>query len=277
MTEADWMAMPAGLHLPLEFLDESGLATDRKLSLLACACCRRAWDWLVDPRSRGVLECVERFADGRVGRAEVEEAAAGAWRVARELDARADAERDEETFHRLRSLADVALLAWEAAYVVRRAESGQPDRRFEAETPAEAVSGYMPDLADYAASLVDFARAVARRAGAAEAEADSVQASEEKAQWHLLHDLFGNPFRPAPSDASWRSPGVVALASEIYDRHTFGDLPMLARALQEAGCVQEEFLGHLRSAGMHARGCWALDLVLGKEQAGRCEIFRRSL
>jgi hypothetical protein len=54
----------AGLYLPLEFLDESGLASDRKLSLLACACCRRPWDWLVDPRSRGVLECVERFAAG---------------------------------------------------------------------------------------------------------------------------------------------------------------------------------------------------------------------
>lgn len=111
----------------------------------------------------------------------------------------------------------------------------------------------------------------------------------------LLRDVVGNPFRPVPT--VWATvdegPGywaqhnerkrAVVLARGIYDERRFGDLPVLADALEEAGCDNEFVLSHLRGLelvpdaempnkyrwaklrGPHVRGCWALDLVLGLE------------
>jgi hypothetical protein len=81
----------------------------------------------------------------------------------------------------------------------------------------------------------------------------------------LLRDVFGNPFRPVALDAYWLEPKVVALAQEIYDHRAFDRLPALAFALEEAGCTNAEILAHCRGPGPHVRGCWVLDLVLGKE------------
>lgn len=124
----------------------------------------------------------------------------------------------------------------------------------------------------------------------------------------LLRCLIGKPFRPVPSLANyheftveWRKREITAIARTIYDERRFGDLPILADALEEAGCPPDEkcpacygsgrtiwqadtprpdtphalcggtgrlpnpLLAHLRGPGPHARGCWALDLVLGKE------------
>jgi hypothetical protein len=57
----------------------------------------------------------------------------------------------------------------------------------------------------------------------------------------------------------------VTIASDIYRDGKFNDLPILADALEDAGCTDADLLGHLRSPGPHVRGCWAVDLVLGKE------------
>jgi hypothetical protein len=83
----------------------------------------------------------------------------------------------------------------------------------------------------------------------------------------LLRDLAGNPFRPVTARASWlhRNDGAVAhLARVIYDERRFEDLAVLADALEDAGCAHAELLAHCRSGGEHVRGCWALDLLLGK-------------
>jgi hypothetical protein len=83
----------------------------------------------------------------------------------------------------------------------------------------------------------------------------------------LLRDVFGNPFRGVPDRADCRAFGdaaVQALAGAVYEDGDFGSLPVLADALEDAGCAEPELLAHLRSAGPHARGCWALDAVLGK-------------
>ena len=53
------------------------------------------------------------------------------------------------------------------------------------------------------------------------------------------------------------------LARETYDDRAFHRLPILADALEDAGCDDEAILGHLRSHGPHVRGCWAVDLCLG--------------
>lgn len=81
----------------------------------------------------------------------------------------------------------------------------------------------------------------------------------------LLREIIGNPFRPISLDASWLMPNVVALAKAIYNDRAFDRMPTLADALHDAGCDSAEILAHLRGPGPHVRGCWSLDLILGKE------------
>jgi hypothetical protein len=81
----------------------------------------------------------------------------------------------------------------------------------------------------------------------------------------LLRDVFGNPFRPVTADPAWLSSTVTAMARGIYADRAFDRLPILADALQDAGCDHEDVLAHCRGPGPHARGCWVVDLALGKE------------
>ena len=81
----------------------------------------------------------------------------------------------------------------------------------------------------------------------------------------LLRDVFGNPFRPVAFDPSWRTSNAVALAQTMYDARNFHAMPILADALQDAGCEDAAILDHCRDANaIHVRGCWVVDLVLGK-------------
>jgi hypothetical protein len=81
----------------------------------------------------------------------------------------------------------------------------------------------------------------------------------------LLHCIAGNPFRPINLDTTWLTPAVKVLAQSIYDDRTFERLPDLADELEKSGCDNQEVLGHCRGPGPHVRGCWLVDLVLGKE------------
>jgi hypothetical protein len=81
----------------------------------------------------------------------------------------------------------------------------------------------------------------------------------------LLRDLFVDPFRPVAFDPRWRTADVVGMARGIYEERAFDRLPILADALMDAGCEDAAILGHCRSTGPHVRGCWVVDLVLGKE------------
>jgi hypothetical protein len=84
----------------------------------------------------------------------------------------------------------------------------------------------------------------------------------------LLRDVIGNPFRPPaaldPAWLSWNGGLAVRLARSIYDERDFARLPVLGDALEEAGCTAQDVLAHCRSPGEHARGCWAVDWVLGR-------------
>jgi len=80
----------------------------------------------------------------------------------------------------------------------------------------------------------------------------------------LLRDIFGNPFRPVTVDPAWQTATVVALAEAIYADRAFDRLPILADALEEAGCLNGDLLNHCRQPGEHVRGCWAVDLLLSK-------------
>ena len=84
-------------------------------------------------------------------------------------------------------------------------------------------------------------------------------------QADVIRDIFGNPFQPITWHPSWRTSTVVTIAKTMYDSRDFSPMPLLADALQDAGCENEDILNHCRSGGPHVRGCWVVDLVLGKE------------
>jgi hypothetical protein len=87
---------------------------------------------------------------------------------------------------------------------------------------------------------------------------------EEASQVAAIRCVFGDQFRPVAVDPVWLTSTVLAMARQVYDSREFGVLPILADALQDAGCGDEELLAHCRREESHVKGCWALDLVLGK-------------
>lgn len=80
----------------------------------------------------------------------------------------------------------------------------------------------------------------------------------------LLRDIF-NPFCPIVFDPSWRTDTALSLARQMYESRDFSAMPVLADALQDAGCDSDGILNHCRSDGVHVRGCWVIDLALGKK------------
>jgi hypothetical protein len=110
-------------------------------------------------------------------------------------------------------------------------------------------------------------RCVEEAAWAADWSGLSSKRKEGLAQCHLLRDVAGNPFRPATVDPSvprWKNGLLAGMAQAIYDEKRFGDLPILADALEEAGCDNADILGHCRGPGPHCRGCFVVDALLGK-------------
>ena len=87
---------------------------------------------------------------------------------------------------------------------------------------------------------------------------------EAMQQTILARDIFGNPYRPVTVDPAWLTSTVVALAEGIYTDGAFDRLPILADALEEAGCGDPGVLSHCRGGGQHVRGCWVVDMVLKK-------------
>jgi hypothetical protein len=94
-------------------------------------------------------------------------------------------------------------------------------------------------------------------------------AAESEAQSAAIRDLFGPlPCRTLTADPSWlrwHDGLAVSMARRMYDSRDFSDMPVLADALEEAGCQDQDILGHCRSGGEHVIGCWVVDLLLGKE------------
>jgi hypothetical protein len=226
MTEAEWLV---GTD-PRPLLDElPGRRSSRKLRLLVCACCRRVWELLTDLRSQQAVELAERYADGLAKRATLVAGQRGAHAAYQ----RARTARGPHAFRQF-GAAHLALQA--TALRVRF------------------------DPRDH-----EFLRGAKQRK----------EKTERTARSHLIRDLFGNPFHPvsiAPSWLAWHNAAIPTIAQTIYEVR---DLPsghldhcrlrILADALEEAGCDNRDILGHCRSGGVHVRGCWVVDVLLGKE------------
>jgi len=98
-----------------------------------------------------------------------------------------------------------------------------------------------------------------------EAAEASGSPGEQEAQCELLRCLFGGSLHSPPIEPPWRTPTVKGLAEGIYKDGAFDRLPLLADALQAAGCDDPAILGHCRLVRTHAKGCWVVDLVLEME------------
>jgi hypothetical protein len=246
MTEAEWLAATDPLPM-LAALRAAGQAGDRKLRLFAAACCRRVWYLMDDRRSQRAVEVAERFADSLASEAEREGAESDAEVVRRvAYDPRSECVERPEEF---------------AAWAAHAAADRSADEA--ARSAAEYVAGVL------------FSERW-RQAGAAP-DCSACEAGERAAQGTLLRDVFGPlPFRGVrldPAWLAWNSGTVVRLAAAAYEERSLpagtldvARLGVLADALEEAGCDDGEILGHLREqGGAHVRGCWAADLLLGKE------------
>jgi hypothetical protein len=232
MDEVEWLTYTDPGPM-LDYLQ--GRASDRKLRLFAVACCRRIWPLITESHCQEAVEVAERFADGLVT-AEVREAAhMAAERV------RHDVTYSDAPLH---SGADYAT-AYAASYVVHD----------------KATVWLACRTAVNAACAAGHALSCQ---GAAENEVAAATFAESAAQTALVREIFGNPFRPVSLDPAWLSGTVRNLAEVIYEERAFDRLPTLADALEESGCAEADILAHCRGPGPHARGCWVVDLLLGK-------------
>jgi hypothetical protein len=110
----------------------------------------------------------------------------------------------------------------------------------------------------------DAEEAMRRTVGVASQQGPSWKTAFQR-QSDLLREIFGNPLRPVELDPDWLTTDVLLLAQGIYDEKAFDRMPILADALQDAGCASDDVLNHCRdSAQVHVRGCWVLDLLLEK-------------
>jgi hypothetical protein len=120
-------------------------------------------------------------------------------------------------------------------------------------------AGYLTAICASGLPLTKFAH------GAEYARVLAPRAVSQELQCDLLRCIAGSPFCPLAVQVPWLTPTVVELAQTAYEERAFQLLPVLADALEEAGCGNEDVLMHCRGPGPHARGCWVLDLLTGRE------------
>jgi hypothetical protein len=233
MTETEWLECISATEM-LAYLGVR--ASPRKRRLFACACVRRIWPLLTDERLRLAVKTAERFADGRVSR----KVLAKARRVVHHLSGNDIIRQAVE-----------ALLPEEGPILVRPRDIGEPldvisatriartaARAIEAENETDAVAPVEP----------------IRRL----ASLDAVE---------LIREFFGNPFRPSMLDPNWlrgKKNLIRRMAEVVYRKRCFRNLPLLADALEEAGCREADILTHCRAPVEHVRGCWVVDSLLKK-------------
>ena len=247
MTESDWRT---GTH-PAELLRAvRGRVSHRKLRLLAVACCRRHEDLIQAKRSaplRRRLELAESYAEG----------------AATPADLSATFPPEERGRRRMLPT-PLNTIRW-AIYTLGWPDAEQPNHALDEATGEFVRRPWRPG--EYAEHytirpLLHAAHAASRR------RRDDFRAAmdrESAAQADLVRCIIPGPVRPVAFSPDWRTPTAAALARGMYDARDFATAPVLADALEDAGCTDPAVLDHLRGPGPHARGCWPVDLVLARE------------
>jgi hypothetical protein len=239
VTEGEWLITADAMPMLKSLLD-GGRVSHRKLRLWAVACCRRVWRHIAEERNRRVLALAERYADDETAAAELQ-AALRAVHASGDLPA-APGETEKE------------ILAAIAAAGTRGSAA------------LATVTAATNDVLAAEAAITATAILAARKGG------PQVGDAARAAHAALLRDIFGPlPIRQLAIDRSCLTPDTLALAQAAYDDRLLpsghldaGRLALLADGLEEEGCSDAGLLGHLRGPGPHVRGCFALDLLLGK-------------
>ncbi|MFO0822034.1 MAG: hypothetical protein U0792_02770 [Gemmataceae bacterium] len=224
MTETEWLECDDPSKM-LEFL--RGKGSERKLRLFAAACTRCFWDHLVMEPSRRAVEVAEQFADGMSDLSTLKDARDAAVVVPRQLAG---------------TKMNYPASAFAAAECAR-------------EEAWETATGASSGILDAALPLV---------AHAPDGQVLEAVDLFRQIQTRLLRDIFGNPFQPVSFDTEWHTSTAVLLAKQMYESRDFSTMPILADALQDAGCDNADILNHCRRPWGHTRGCWVVDLVLEK-------------
>jgi hypothetical protein len=200
---------------------------------------RLARDAMTDPRSTAALDATERHLAGLATAEELAAAVAGA------NAARADALTEHRRYALARGTARDA-----AGRALRWGASLGAHVAFHA-----SATGYYEGMIAHARDALAF-RHPTGRAGTAAFVVELC---------HVLREVAENPSRPTVVLTEWRTDTVRAVAAQVNATADFSALPILADALQDAGCDAAELLAHLRDASArHLRGCWALELALGR-------------
>ena len=253
MDEATWRRCN-DLQEMLCFLD--GKVSERKLRLFGCACCRQVWHFMPDERSRKAIEIGEQFADCPPTVAQASAAYEDANAVAEAYSKMpfrvADFTRDLVAQHAATAAAELVVrrpLRTPVGEVMHGASTSAANAVASSDSEFAVAFLESGDATSHVMKLLEKARRIANR--------DQVP---------LLHCIGGPfPFRPVTLNQSWLTTNVVSLAQTIYDQRRFQDMPILADALEDAGCTNQEVLAHCRGEKPHVRGCWVVDLLLGKE------------
>jgi len=242
MTEADWLTDP-DFARHLRFLEDR--LSPRKLRLLAVAICRATGALFGHPDLAGAAVIVEQYAEGRVDASELGKAQQRCRIVAvDEYEAYARwVGRGTGTFTMARHE-----LAWAVAY--------------SATTPVPLPAVAARVATAYHAATSDEPRSPVLSLGGGLRLVNEELAETFRA---LAWEVAGNPFRAGLFNAELRTDTVLSLARGIHESGDFHAMPILADALQDAGCDDDGILDHCRQASpTHAHGCWVIDLVLGQ-------------
>jgi hypothetical protein len=229
VTEAEWLACTDVAEM-LVFLH--GKASDRKLRLFSVGCIRRGWHLIDEPDLRQAVEVLERFVDGGTKDSDRIEARKTGQRVSKATTPIPGTDwvaRGPQTS-----------LGWELCWAANKTINLKIVREFGISASAAVGAAYP---------------------GPNYFRAKDTERLQQKA---IVLDIFGNPFRPVAAEPAWLTSTVVTLARQMYEARDFGAMPILADALQDAGCDNADILVHCRGSGPHVRGCWCVDLVLGK-------------
>jgi hypothetical protein len=251
MTENEWTDSTNPMPM-LDFLRDR--ASPRKLRLFAVACCRQVWH-LLPKEVRKVVQAAERYAEGLI------EEEVFRQRGDRNASKASLKDGDYLAFNFVRRMthsgeADLArYAAVDAAYLLSRKEVQEAGLEEDWRNPRFRKWPKGGDL-------------LRRRAHYHRLTADTI-GLEQVTQAELLRCIIGPlPFRSvelSPAVLAWNGGIIPNLAQAIHEEQRFEDLPILADALEEAGCTNTDILSHCRQSGNHVRGCWPLDLVLDKQ------------
>ena len=236
MTEEEWLTAQYSEPL-IHFVVPK--VSDRKLYCFDIACARRIAPLLVFPESSHAVDVLERFVEGQCGADVFGELSWGVEGAAFGAEAGMIPWLDAIEKLPLSVLAEFAAkpdyqveraqhIITSASYFIDRIFSPTPwERRHRTQQPSPTGGLFQPVS--------------------------------------LAHEIFGNPFRTVKFRRAWRTDTAVTLARTMYESRDFSAMPILADALQDAGCDNDDILSHCRDTSLtHVRGCWVTDLVLGK-------------